>query len=92
MTIYIQNVSPHKVWEDKTYEEAFIGVKPEVGHFRIFGCPIYNHVPLEKRTKMEPSTKKGNFMGYNETSKAYRVYIPSQGKIVVRRDVRFEES
>jgi hypothetical protein len=36
--VYIQNRSPHKVLEDKTLEEAFTGVKPEVGHFRIFGC------------------------------------------------------
>jgi hypothetical protein len=30
-------------------------------------------------------------VGYNETSKAYRIYIPVQQKILVRRDVRFEE-
>jgi hypothetical protein len=30
-------------------------------------------------------------VGYNETSKAYRVYIPKQRKTVVSRDVKFEE-
>ena len=30
-------------------------------------------------------------MGYSETSKAYRIYIPSLQSVVVRRDVRFEE-
>jgi hypothetical protein len=29
---------------DKTPKEAFTGVKPEIGHFKIFGCPIYIHV------------------------------------------------
>jgi hypothetical protein len=30
-------------------------------------------------------------VGYSETSKAYRVYIPEQRKTVVSRDVKFEE-
>ena len=56
--------------EDKTLEEAFIGVRPEIGHLRIFGCLVYIHVPKEKRTKLEPSGQKGIFVGYSETSKA----------------------
>jgi hypothetical protein len=53
-----------------TSEEDFIRVKHEVGNFRIFGCPIYIHVPKEKRTKLDPSGKKGTFVGYNESLKA----------------------
>ena len=30
-------------------------------------------------------------MGYSETTKGYRIYIPGQRTLVVRRDVRFEE-
>jgi hypothetical protein len=71
MTIYVQNKSPHRILGDKTLEEAFSGVKPEIGHLRIFGCPVYIHVPVEKRMKLEPSGQKGIFVGYNETSKAY---------------------
>jgi hypothetical protein len=50
-------------------------VKLEVSHFCIFGCPVYIHVLVKKRTKLEPSRRKGLFVGYNETSKAYKVYI-----------------
>jgi hypothetical protein len=42
-----------------TPEEAFTGVKPEVGQFKIFGCSIYIHVPKEKRTKLDTSGRKG---------------------------------
>jgi hypothetical protein len=66
-------------------------VKPEVGHFRIFGCPIYTHVPKEKRTKLDPSGRKGTFVGYSESSKAYQIYIPSQTKIEMSRYVTIEE-
>jgi hypothetical protein len=50
-------------------------VKHKVGHFRIFGCPVYIHVPKEKMTKLDPSRIKGTFVGYNESSKAYQIYI-----------------
>jgi hypothetical protein len=77
--------------KDKTPEDVFSGIKPEVGHLRIFECPVYIHVPKEKRTKMEPFGKKGFFLGYNENSKAYRIYVPGQRQIDVSRDVNFHE-
>ena len=50
--VYVQKKCPHKVVKNMTPEEAFIGVKLEVGHLRIFGCPIYIHVPKDKRMKL----------------------------------------
>lgn len=42
---------------------------------------------------MEPSTQMAIFVvGNSETSKAYGVYIPLQGRTMVSRDVRFEKS
>jgi hypothetical protein len=90
-TVYVQNMSPHQILMNIIPEEAFTGVKPEVGHCRIFGCPIYIHVPKEKTTKLDPSGRKGVFVGYNESSKAYQIYIPGQRQIEVSRDVTFEE-
>jgi hypothetical protein len=90
-TIYVQNRSPHKILRNMTPEEAFTGVKPEVGHFMIFGCPVYIHVPKEKWSKLEPSGRKGTFVGYSESSKSYRIYISGQRQIEVSRDVSFGE-
>jgi hypothetical protein len=42
--------------------------------------------------KLEPSGQKGIFVGYNETSKAYRIFIPAQRKTIVSRDVKFKEN
>jgi hypothetical protein len=77
IVMYISNRCPHVILKDKIPEEVFSWIKPEVGHLRIFGCPMYIHVPKEKRTKMEPSCKKGVFVGYSENSKDYRIYVPS---------------
>lgn len=52
---------------------------------------MYIHVPKKKRKKLESSGKKGTFVGYNETSKAYRIYILGQHQIEVSQDVTFDE-
>jgi hypothetical protein len=89
--IYVQNRSPHRILKDMTPEEAFSGKKPNVENLRIFGCQVYSHIPKNKRNKPEPSRKKGIFVGYSDSSKAYRIYIPDQHKIEVSRDVTFNE-
>jgi hypothetical protein len=79
--MYVQNKSPYKVLENKTPKEMFLGEKPEVSHFRIFGCPVFVHVLKEKRTKVDPSGRKGIFVGYSDTSKANMIYIPGHRKV-----------
>ena len=72
-TMYVQNHNPHRVLKNKTPKEVFFGKKPEVSHLRIFGCPVYIHILKEKRMKLDPSGKKGIFVGYSESSKVYRM-------------------
>ena len=74
--VYVQNCTPHRVLKNKTPEEVFSGKKLEVNHLRIFGCLVYIHIPKEKRTKLDPSGRKGVFVGYSKSSKAYRIYFP----------------
>jgi hypothetical protein len=74
-----------------TPEEAFTGRRLDVEHIRIFGCLTYSRVPSEKRTKLDPTAQQGILVGYSEVSKAYQIYIPSLRRVVVSRDVRFEE-
>lgn len=89
--VYLRYRSPHRVLGSKTSEKIYTGKKPEVGQIKIFGCLAYSHVPEEKRMKLEPTAERVILMGYNETSRAYRIYLPAQRKIVLRRDVTFEE-
>ena len=52
---------------------------------------MYIHIPKEKRTKLDPSGKKGVFVGYSESSKVYRIYFPRFKKIDISRDVKFDK-
>ena len=90
-TIYLHNRISHSSLGNITLEEMFSGENPEVSHLKIFGFPVYIHIPKEKRTKLDPSGKKGLFVGYSEQSKAYQIYIPRYRQIELSRDVTFDE-
>jgi hypothetical protein len=51
---YIQNISPHRYFNDKTPYEAWSGLKPEVTHFHIFGSRAWAQIPYEKRKEIDP--------------------------------------
>ena len=89
--VYVQNYTPHRVLEKKTPKEVFSGKKPKFNHLRILDYIVYIHIPREKRTKLDPSGKKGIFVGYSESSKAYRIYFPGFKKVDINRDVKFDE-
>jgi transposase InsO family protein len=89
--VYVQNRLSHSALGLKTPEELFTGKKPKVSHLKIFGCPVFIHIPKEKRNKLDPSGKKGIFVGYCEVSKVFRIYIPGQHHIEISKDVTFDE-
>jgi hypothetical protein len=89
--VYLQNRSPHRILGKMTLEEAFTDRRLDVEHIRIFGCSTFSHVPLERRTKLDRTTQQGILVGYSKVSKSYHIYIPPHRKVVVSRDVRFEE-
>uniref|UniRef100_H3GS33 Uncharacterized protein n=1 Tax=Phytophthora ramorum TaxID=164328 RepID=H3GS33_PHYRM len=90
--IYVKNrLSSPKV-EHKTPFEIVYKSKPSVKHMRVFGCQTYILTPKEKRRKWDPKARAGLFLGYEEVSKAYRLYDIEAGQVVVSRDVNFDES
>jgi hypothetical protein len=48
--------------------------------------------PQGKEDKVGPSERKGIFVGYSDTSKAYRIYIPGHPKVEINQDVTFDEN
>ena len=89
--VYTQNRWPHSALEMKTPQELWNGFKPNVGHLRVFGSVAYAHVPDQRRTKLDDKSKKLVLIGYDEKSKAYKLYDPLEKKIVASRDVEINE-
>ena len=72
-------------------QQAWSGKIHSVSHFKVFGCIAYAHVPKETRSKLDDKSEKCIFVGYDEQSKAYRLFNPITRKVIVSRDVVFKE-
>ncbi|GKA02678.1 retrovirus-related pol polyprotein from transposon TNT 1-94 [Tanacetum coccineum] len=51
----------------------------------------YVHVPSQRRSKLDDRSEKHVFVGYDKQSKGYKLYNLVTRKVVVGRDVEFEE-
>ena len=87
---YIKNRSPSSS-STQTPWELFYGRKPDVSNMRVFKARAYVHVPKQLRHKLDPLSQAGTFLGYEPTSKAYRVLL-ADFKMVVSRNVTFDET
>jgi hypothetical protein len=85
------NRSPTKSVRNKVPQEAWIGMSCSVAHLRVFGCVAYAHVPKELRRKLDERSEKCIFLGYNDQSKAYKLYNLVTKKVIINRDVEFKE-
>lgn len=89
--VHIINRSPTSSLTGKTPYEAYFGKKPDVSHFRVFGCPAYAHIPSTRRGKFDEKSRQLLFVGYNSQSTGYRLYDPLHDSICLSRDVVFQE-
>lgn len=59
---------------------------------RVFGCVAYAHVPEIERRKLDKKAVKLRFVGYANNAKGYRLFNEEKKRILIRRDVIFNES
>ena len=75
----------------KTPYEIIMGKKPNLSHIRKFGAKAYVHIPKTKReTKFEQRADVGYCVGFT-AGNGYRIFLPESCKVVVSRDVQFDE-
>lgn len=70
---------------------AWYAKKPNVTHFRVFGCLAYLHLAGQNKKKLDPKSESFVFVGYSEHSKSYKLYNPCINSIIVLRDLIFYE-
>ncbi|KAJ9542762.1 hypothetical protein OSB04_029268 [Centaurea solstitialis] len=86
---YLINRSPSVALEKKTPMEVWSGSPADYTDLKIFGCPAYARVD---NGKLEPRAIKCNFLGYKDGVKGFRLWCPETKKILISRDVTFDES
>ena len=89
--VFILNRAPTKALTGKTPFEAWHGRKPSVSFLRAFGCIGNVRKTKPNLTKLEDRSTPMVFLGYTEGTKAYRLYDPRGNKVLVSRDVVFDE-
>lgn len=90
---FIINRSPTRAVQEKgtsTPAELWYSQKPNITKLKVFGCTAYAYIPENNRTKLDDKCKKLVMIGY--TTNAYRLYDPQNKKVIVSRNVTFDES
>ena len=55
----------------------------------VFGCSTYYHI---NESNLDPKVKKTIFLGFSEGVKGYRLWCSESKKMILSRDVTFDES
>lgn len=89
---YLINRVATRVLIEQTPYEVFRNKKPSVAHLRVFGCIGYAKVTTPHLNKLEDRSRTLVHLGIEPGTKAYRLYDLISRKIIVSRDVIFDEN
>ncbi|KAH9649255.1 Integrase catalytic domain-containing protein [Citrus sinensis] len=77
------NKTTYELWKDR---------KPNIGYFKVFGCKCFILNTKDNLGKFDPKSDVGIFLGYSNSSKAYRVYNKRTLVVEESMHVTFDES
>jgi transposase InsO family protein len=86
---YLINRSPSIPIDKKTPIEVWSRSPKNYSELRVFGCTAYAHVD---NGKLEPRVVKCIFLGYKSGVKGYKLWNPETRKVLISRNVIFNES
>jgi hypothetical protein len=88
---YIKNRS-HSGLKDCTPEQMWMGKRPDIRNFKVFGCNCMVHIPDARRRKWDPKSELYMFLGYGDTYSCYHVLHKNIQVHIARNVVFFEDS
>jgi hypothetical protein len=91
MACYIINQSPRVALDGKVAKEVWTRQEVDYSFMRIFECLEYVHISGEDKSKLNPKSKKCIFLGFKKGVKGYKLWDPVAQKVVISRDVVFDE-
>lgn len=88
---HTHNRSPTSALHGFTPFELWHCSKPDVAHFRVFGCTSYMLVKKDKCKQLQSHTQKCVFIGYPTNYKAWLFWNPITKKEVISNSAEFDE-
>ena len=89
---YTQNRTLITKMYEKTLYELMANKKPSVKYFHVFGGKCYILKDNEQVGKFDAKAEEGIFLGYSLESKAYRVFIIDDQKVMESLNVTFDDT
>ena len=86
---YVRNRCPTSALDGGIPFTVWTGKIPTVDFMQVFGAKVFVKDKTPNKGKFDSRAIQGIFVGYDTSSKAYRVHIPESRKTVVSRDVKF---
>ena len=65
--------------------------KPDISHFRVFGCTAYVYIQRDKRKSLQPHMEKCIFVGYPSGYKGWQFYNPVTKKFIISERAIFDK-
>ena len=84
---YIFNRIPCEGKGESPFEMMF-KTKSRIDEYHEFGCDVFVKIPDKKRKKLDDTAAKMKFLGYDESSKGYRV-LNDRNRLSIVRDIIF---
>lgn len=88
---YLINRTSTRANSGTTPFEKLTGIIPSVHHLRIFGCRTFVLNTNPSLMKWAPRSTECIFLGYDSTSRGFRNYHKASRKILISKDVEFDE-
>ncbi|KID94461.1 polyprotein, partial [Metarhizium majus ARSEF 297] len=93
---YLRNRTPleRNRWQSP-FERVF-KKQPIISHLKAYGCKAFAmtadaQLKLHRKQKLEPRAHIGYLVGY-QSSNIYKIWVPHRNKVILTRDVIFNES
>jgi hypothetical protein len=92
MACYLINRSPMATLDRKVVEKVWTSNEVYYFRLRVFGCPAYVHIPSEEQLKLNIKSRQCVFLRYGKGVKGYKFWDSMANKVVISRDVVFDEN
>lgn len=89
--VYTRNRNSTSALKNWTPYQQRYGNPPDISRLHRFGCTAYVLNDTPGRSKLDPKGISGVFVGYADTQKAWRVYLPGKRTVTVSVHVRFDD-
>lgn len=86
---YIRNRCSTSTLDGAIPYEKWFGTTVDLTNLRKLGTRTFVLDKSPKRNKFDPRSREGILIGYSMESIGYRIWIPSENKVVVTRDAKF---